>query len=135
MAERSAALAARAGRYALVGAACAGLNVAIVWVGHDLLGAPYLMAALATCVVTIPLSYLTHRRFSFVVSGPAGGVEFARFVLQQLSQFALGLVLLVLLVETLGLPPAPGMAVVAALMFAYGFLINGRCVFRVFGRR
>lgn len=134
MAEAT-AVAATAGRYGVVGAVCAALNVAIVWIGHDLLGAPYLMAALATCVVTIPLSYIAHQRFSFARGEPASAAQFLRFVVQQLSQFALGLVLLVLLVDGLGLPPAPAMAVMSVLMFAYGFATNGRWVFRAFGRR
>jgi len=133
-ARTPAATLATAGRYSLVGAACAVLNVAIVWLGHDVLGAPYVLAALATCVITIPLSYAAHRQFSFASSQPAGP-EFLRFVVQQLSQFGLGLVLLVLLVEVAGLPPTPGMAAVTALMVVYGFVTNGRWVFRAFGRR
>jgi putative flippase GtrA len=124
------ALARTAGRYGVVSAACVVLNVAIVYVGHDLLHAPYLLAALATVFITIPLSYAAHRQFSFRVAQAAGWGEFARFLAQQLSQFGLGLVLLAGCVELLGLPPALGMVVVSALMFAYGLLTNDRWVFR-----
>jgi putative flippase GtrA len=122
-------------RFGLVGLACAALNVGIVWLGHHRLGAPYLVAALATCLITIPLSYFAHRSFSFAVAGRAGWAEFARFVAQQLSQFALGLALLVLTVEVGGIPPAAAMALVSVAMFVYGYLSNARWVFRVFGRR
>ena len=135
MAEAAAGVAAAAGRYGIVGVACAVLNVAIVWLGHDLLGAPYVLAALATCVVTIPLSYVAHQRFSFARRAPASAAQFKRFLIQQLSQFGLGLVLLVVLVEGAGLPPALGMAAMSVLMFAYGFATNGRWVFRAFGPR
>ena len=128
-------LGSSAARFGLVGMACAALNVAIVWVGHDVLGAPYFVAALATCLITIPLSYAAHRRFSFQLGRGAGWPEFMRFVMQQLSQFALGLALLVAGVEVLGLRPALAMAAVSVLMFAYGFATNARWVFRVFGRR
>jgi putative flippase GtrA len=128
-------VAAAAARFGVVGAACAVLNVAIVWVGNDLLGAHYVAATLATCLITIPLAYAAHRRFSFALASPAGWAEFMRFAGQQLSQFVLGLVLLVAGVEVLGLPPVAAMALVSLLMFAYGFFTNARWVFRAFGRR
>lgn len=128
-----------AGRFGLVGAACAGLNVGIVWLGHHQLGWPYLWAAATTCLVTIPLSYLAHREFSFgpelrATERSASG-RFRRFLVQQLTQFALGLLLLVLFVETAGLPPATAMAAVAVLMFVFGYVSNAAWVFRVFGPR
>lgn len=128
-----------AGRFSFVGAACAGLNIGIVWVGHDLLGWPYLWAAATTCLVTIPLSYLAHREFTFgnalrLRERSAGGT-FGRFLIQQLAQFGLGLLLLAALVENLDVPPAAAMAIVAGVMFVFGYVSNAAWVFRVFGPR
>ncbi len=129
------AVAATAGRYGLVGVACALLNVAIVFIGHDLLAWPYLVAAACTCFITIPLSYFAHRRFSFRQATNAGWAEFARFLAQQLSQFALGLLLLAAFVEGLGLPPALAMVAVSLALFVYGFACNRTWVFRALGPR
>lgn len=126
---------AAAVRFGLVGALCALLNVAIVYVGHDVLSQPYLLAAAATCLITVPLSYLAHRRFSFRRVAAAEWREFARFLAQQLSQFGIGLLLLMLLVEVFGLLPALAMAAVAGIMFVYGFITNATWVFRAFGAR
>ena len=128
-------VATTAGRFGLVGAACALLNVAIVHVGHDRLGWPYALAALATCVITIPLSYVAHARFTFAAQQEAAKAKFLRFVAQQLSQFMLGLAALAALVEGLGLPPTIAMVAVTGAMFVYGFVTNATWVFGAFGQR
>ena len=124
-----------AARYGLIGLGCATLNVGIVHVGHSVLHAPYILAAVATCLITIPISYFAHRRISFAQMGPGNGAEFLRFSMQQLSQFALGLLLLIALVEILVLHPTAAMLMVSVLMFAYGFITNASWVFRFARRR
>jgi len=129
------AVVATAGRFSVIGALCALLNVAIVYVGHDLLRWPYLNAAAMTSVITIPLSYAAHSRFSFRQRAAAGWAVFGRFLAQQLSQFLLGMLLLAALVQGLDLAPVLGMAAVAAIMWIYGFITNASWVFRAFGSR
>jgi glycosyltransferase involved in cell wall biosynthesis/putative flippase GtrA len=124
-------IAAMASRYGLVGLFCAALNVAIVWVGTEILGWSYGPAAALTCPITIPLSYWLHRRISFDVQEPSSVAEFLRFVLAQLSQFALGFALMALVVEVLHWPAWIAMAGVSVLMMAYGFLTSSAWVFRV----
>jgi glycosyltransferase involved in cell wall biosynthesis/putative flippase GtrA len=118
-------------RYGAVGLACALLNIGIVWSGTERLGLPYPVAAGLTCVVTIPLSYLLHRRVSFGLPHGAQWGEFARFVATQLSQFAIGFVLMAAAIETFGWRPWIAMAVVSAAMMAYGFVASSTWVFRV----
>ena len=124
-------VAAMASRYGLVGLFCAALNVAIVWVGTEILRLSYGPAAALTCPITIPLSYWLHRRISFDVQGPSSVAEFLRFVLAQLSQFALGFALMALVVEFLHWRAWIAMATVSVLMMAYGFLTSSAWVFRV----
>jgi len=126
---------ATAYRFGLVGIACAFLNVTIVYLGHDVFKFPYILAAAATCFITIPLSYLLHRSFSFEQVSAASWCEFARFVTQQLSQFCLGLLLLMGIVECLDLPPVFAMVIVSGLMFLYGFITNSTWVFKVFSKK
>lgn len=118
-------------RHAVVGGACAALNVAIVHVGDRVTGLPYLWAALMTCFITIPTSYLLHRRHSFRVEGRMHLAEFLRFLLQQLLQFAAGLVLLAFGVERLGLAPSLAMALSIVLMWAFSLLVQWRWVFKL----
>lgn len=122
-------------RYGGVGAACAAINAAIVYVGHDLLGVHYLLAALSTCAVTIPLAYVLHARVTFTTGRPAAWSEFGRFLTVQLTQFALGLGLMALLVELLALPPVAAMIAVSILLYLYGFVASARWVYRVFAPR
>jgi glycosyltransferase involved in cell wall biosynthesis/putative flippase GtrA len=118
-------------RYGAVGLACALLNIGIVWVGTERLRLPYPVAAGCTCLITIPLSYLLHRRVSFALPHGAQWREFARFVATQLSQFALGFLLMAAAIESLGWRPWVAMAIVSAAMMAYGFLASSTWVFRV----
>lgn len=118
-------------RHALVGAACAALNVAIVHVGDRVLGLPYLLAALMTCLITIPTSYLLHRRHSFRVAGRINLPEFLRFLAQQLLQFGAGLMLLAFGVERLGLAPSVAMALAIVLMWIFSLLVQWRWVFKL----
>jgi glycosyltransferase involved in cell wall biosynthesis/putative flippase GtrA len=126
-------VAAMAGRFAIVGAACAALNWTIMYLGTVVIGIHYVAAALTTCLITIPLSYFFHRRVTFqVVSAWQGETpEFLRFVISQLVQFALGLCVLVILVEWGGLTPMWSTVAMTVLMFAYGFAVNSAWVFRI----
>lgn len=126
-------VAAMAGRFAFVGAACAVLNLTIMYVGTVLIGVHYVSAALATCLITIPLSYFFHRRVTFQISKAWHGEisEFLRFVIAQLVQFALGICILVILVERAGMTPMWGTVAMTALMFVYGFAVNSAWVFRM----
>ena len=57
--------------------------------------------------------------------------EFLRFLLQQLLQFAAGLVLLAFGVERLGLAPSLAMALSIVLMWAFSLLVQWRWVFKL----
>jgi putative flippase GtrA len=123
---------AMAGRFAMVGAACAALNFTIMFVGTIVIGINYVEAALLACLITVPLSYFFHRRVTFRISSAWQGEasEFLRFVLSQLVQFGVGLCILVILVEWVGCTPMWGMVLMTALMFAYGFAVNSTWVFK-----
>lgn len=123
-------LPATAGRHMLVGATCALLNIGLVHLGTAVLHWPYLAAAWLNCFITIPASYFMHRRVSFRVDHGASWTEFGRFVGQQFLQFCLGLALLAVGVEWLGLNPTLSMAVATAVLWLFSFLVQWRWVFR-----
>lgn len=117
-------------RHLWVGGLCALLNIALVHAGTAWLHWPYLAAAWLTCFVTIPTSYILHRRISFRLPGPASGREFGRFVVQQSLQFCAGLVLLWAGVESGGLSPTIAMAVATAMLWFLSFVLHRFWVFR-----
>lgn len=117
-------------RHMAVGAGCALLNIALVHGGTEWLRWPYPLAAMLTCLVTIPTSYFLHRRHSFRVSHSASRREFVRFLGQQLMQFAIGLALLSIGVEWLGLHPTLAMAAATAVLWLLSFVAQWRWVFR-----
>lgn len=117
-------------RHALVGTACALLNIGIMHVATASLGWPYMFAALLTCFVSFPLGYLLHRRHSFRLTGRANWTEFCRFLGQQFLQFCVGLALLSVGVEWLGLNPTLAMAAATAILWLLSFLVQWRWVFR-----
>ncbi len=127
-------LVALVSRYGLVGLLCAVINVAIIAVGTQTLGLPYPVAAGGTCLITIPLSYLLHRWISFKVPGPASWREFGRFLTAQLSQFALGFVLMAAIIEGLGWRPWIAMAFASLILAAFGFVASSAWVFGVWQR-
>lgn len=122
-------------RYVSVGAVCALLNLAIMFFGHQVAGLHYLLAALLTCLITIPLSYCFHLGFTFKHSRleEIDRYRFARFVASQLVQFAAGLLLLMSIVELGGMEPMWAMFSVTLLMFIYGFVASSTWVFRALG--
>ena len=118
-------------RYGPVGLLCATLNVAIVWMATELLGLDYLVASVLACSTTITLSYWMHRRITFELTRASTLDEFVRHVMAQLSQFAIGMVLMTGIVEFLHCAPWLAMAAVSVMMMGYGFLMSSSWVFRI----
>jgi len=117
-------------RHGLVGLLCSALNVAIVYVTHVWLGMPYLLGLAATCVITIPLSYFLHRAVTFRSTQPASLAEAWRFLVQQMTQFSVGVALTVLAVEGMGLSPTLAFALATLLLWTFAFLSQAVWVFR-----
>src|SRR5260370_38095920 len=104
------------GRFAAVGAACSALNIAIMFLGNVVAGINYVATSLLTCLITIPLSYLFHRRITFRITSAWGEApEFLRFVISQLVQFGAGLCVFGELVGVAGFTPQLGVEGVAAI--------------------
>ena len=122
---------AMVGRFAVVGIVCSVLNIVIMFTGTVVVGINYIAAALSACMITVPLSYIFHRRITFrIASEWTEASEFVRFVVSQLVQFGAGLCVLVVLVEWVGLSPMWGTVLMTALMFGYGFVVNSTWVFQ-----
>jgi len=114
----------------MVGAVCALLNIAIVYVGTTIVGINYILASICTIFITIPASYFAHKFYSFHVADSPNYREFAKFLSAQGVQFLLGLILIVLLVESFGLRPWVSMGAATLILYLLGFLVHSRWVFR-----
>lgn len=121
-------------RFGAVGATCAALNIAIMFVGTVIFERSYVVSALTTFILTIPLSYFLHRKITFQLAQDRKGktTEFFRFLVYQLVQFAVGLCVLITLVHGMRISPVWATALMSALMFCVSFLMNSTWVFRVF---
>jgi len=117
-------------RYGMVGAACALLNIGIVFVGTAIVGINYIFASICTIFVTVPLSYFAHKFYSFHVADDPNYREFAKFLSAQGAQFLIGLVLIIFLVETFGLRPWVSMGAATLILYILGFLVHSKWVFR-----
>ena len=117
-------------RYGMVGAACALLNIAIVFVGTTIVGINYIFASICTIFITVPLSYFAHKFYSFHVADNPNYKEFVKFLSAQGVQFLLGLALIIFLVEMFGLLPWISMGVATLILYILGFLVHSKWVFR-----
>lgn len=117
-------------RYGVVGAACALLNIAIVYTGTTIVGINYILASTCTIFITIPLSYFAHKFYSFHIKSNPDYKEFAKFLGAQGIQFLLGLVVIIFLVETFGLVPWVSMGTATLILYVLGFLVHSKWVFR-----
>ncbi len=121
-------------RYAISGAFCAGLNILIIYLGTEILLISYVFSAIATCFITIPISYFLHKWFTFKLDLKVVGKELFKFVLTQMTQFSLGVALMILVVETAGVRPWVGMALSTAALYVLGFTLNSTWVFNHLNR-
>lgn len=121
-----------AARYGMVGILCAVLNVGIVYVGTELIRIGYVMSALVTCIITIPISYIMHVRFSFEGRLEFRIFELIRFLFVQFAQFFVGFGVVALQVELLGIRPWIAMLFAIGLLYVLGFFLNSVWVFNYF---
>jgi putative flippase GtrA len=123
------ALPATAARHASVGVLCAALNIGIVYVCAEVFGWHYLAAIAVTVLITVPVSYVLHRRISFRLSYAASLAEAGRFLAQQCLQLVAGTLLLGMGVEILGLAPAVAMAAAVLVLWVFALAMHFFWVF------
>jgi len=117
------------GRHAMVGIICALLNISIIYIFTEILVISYFIAVIITVFTTIPISYFIHRKYTFRLDRAANLREFIRFLGQQIFQFSLGFVLLIINVEWIGLNPTLGMIVATLMLWILSFITQWFWVF------
>lgn len=119
-------------RYGVVGATCALLNVGIIFVGTEVIEIGYILSALSTCVITIPISYVMHVSFSFEKKLGFRFFELAKFLALQFLQFFLGVGLMAVQIEIFEIRPWVAMTGSILLLYFFGFFLNSVWVFNFF---
>lgn len=111
-------------RFLLVGGLCFVLNLLILFVGTDLLGAHYLWATLVSLWMTSTLGWQLNRCWTFGSRSSAWLAEYGRYLTVSLSSFGLGLGLMAVCVSGLGMHYLVANAVISAGLTVANFLTH-----------
>lgn len=111
-------VAARTGRYAIVGAICAATYNVVMILG-DWAGAHYALSAVASFAITAPLGYLLHVGFTFRERACWRG--FARFASGLAAGFPISLAIVAILCSGARLPAAIAAPVATVVLFFWNY--------------
>lgn len=114
--------------YALVGGFTTGLDFFLYWAFVEFLGVLYLAAAAAITPLTTYLNFALHRRLTFK-SGGRKIKQLPRFIVLWGVNYVLGLALLWLFVDGLGINYLVGRIMVFAVILLWNFLALQKFVF------
>jgi putative flippase GtrA len=115
--------------YAMVGGACALLNLAVLWLLTSGFGIHYLVSTMIAFLTLTPVGFWLQKLVTFRTPRTAAGVEWPRYFATMGSSFAANLGLMYVLVSLLGLWYLAASVVVTLLLLATNFVINDRWSF------
>jgi putative flippase GtrA len=115
--------------YAMVGGACALLNLAVLWLLTSEFGLHYLVSTMIAFLTLTPVGFWLQKLVTFRTPRTAAGVEWPRYFATMGSSFAANLGLMYVLVSLLGLWYLAASVVVTLLLLATNFVINDRWSF------
>ena len=110
--------------YALVGGACALLNLAVLWLLTDGIGLHYLVSNMISFLALTPVGFLLKKLVTFRTPRATAGVEWPRYFATMGSSFAANLGLMYVLVSLLGVWYLAANLAVTVLLLAANFLVN-----------
>jgi len=110
--------------YALVGGACALLNLAVLWLLTDGIGLHYLVSNMISFLALTPVGFLLQKLVTFRTPRATAGVEWPRYFATMGSSFAANLGLMYVLVSLLGVWYLAANLAVTVLLLAANFLVN-----------
>jgi len=115
--------------YASVGAGCALLNLALLWLLTSMLGMHYLVSTMISFFALTPVGFMLQKLVTFRTPRAAARVEWPRYFATMGSSFAANVGLMYLLVSLLGIWYLAASAIVTLLLLAANFLVNDRWSF------
>ena len=117
--------------YAMVGGACALLNLAALWILTTLLGLHYLLSTLIAFLGLTPLGFWLQKLVTFRTPRAHAPIEWPRYFTAMGSSLAANLTLMYVLVTLLGIWYLLASVIVTVLFLVGNFLINDRWSFAV----
>jgi putative flippase GtrA len=115
--------------YAIVGAGCTLLNLAVLWLLTSVLGVHYLVSTMISFLTLTPVGFWLQKFVTFRTPRAAAGFEWPRYFVTMGSSFAANLTLMYLLVSLLGIWYLAASVAVTLLLLAANFLVNNRWSF------
>ena len=110
--------------YATVGAVCALLNLAVLWLLTSVLGLHYLISTMISFLTLTPVGFWLQKLVTFRTPVSAAPFEWPRYFVTMGTTFAANLALMYLLVSLLDLWYLAASVVVTLLLLAGNFLVN-----------
>ena len=117
-------------RFAAVGASGYVLNLAVFAVALNGLHVHYRVAAVLGFLVAVTSNFVLNRHWTFVGHGGRGSHQAMRFLVVSVAAFLLGLLLLSVLVDDVGLPSVLAQAISIVAATPLSFVANRRWTFR-----
>lgn len=115
--------------YAIVGALCTLVNLAVLWVLTSVVGLHYLVSTMISFFTLTPVGFWLQKMVTFRTPRQAARVELPRYFATMGSSFAANLGLMYLLVSLVGLWYLAASVVVTVFLLAANFLVNDRWSF------
>ena len=117
-------------RFGTVGAVCALLNVALLWLMTDKLGLHYLISTAVAFLLTNLLGFLLNRWYSFRSTSKAVAKEAGRYYIAMAGSFTAAVGMMYVLVDLLRIHYLVSSIVVSALFFLWNYAVHLSWTFR-----
>ena len=116
-------------KYSLAGAACALLNLVLLWLLTSVVGLHYLVSTMIAFFALTPIGFWLQKLFTFQTPRAAAPIEWPRYFITMGSSLFANLLLMYVLVSLLGLWYLAASVVVTLLFLVMNFLVNDRWSF------
>ena len=115
--------------YSMAGAACALLNLAVLWLLTSVLGMHYLVSTMISFFTLTPVGFWLQKLVTFRTPRERSPVEWPRYFATMGSSLAANVALMYVLVSLFGLWYLAAAVVVTVLLLVSNFLVNDRWSF------
>ncbi|HYY62836.1 MAG TPA: GtrA family protein [Burkholderiales bacterium] len=116
-------------KYSLTGAACALMNLLVLWLLTSVLGVHYLVSTMISFFTLTPVAFWLQKLVTFGTPRARALIEWPRYFATMASSFVANIVLMYVLVSLLGLWYLAANVAVIVLLLATNFLVNDRWSF------
>ena len=116
-------------KYAAAGAACAAMNLVVLWVLTSVLGLHYLVSTMISFFTLTPVGFWLQKLVTFRTPRAHAPIEWPRYFATMGTSLAANVALMYVLVSLAGLWYLAASVVVTVLLLVANFLVNDRWSF------